>query len=127
MFCTWGKKATQKGTCRLDKATHHMGHLFAEALEIHLQPNNYNSDGVSCIGITLLITAEGGGAKSTMGVRNFNLRRSQFTDRRGAYTILEGRTEGRRPLERPRHRWENNITMDHQEVGWGGMDWIELS
>jgi hypothetical protein len=35
--------------------------------------------------------------------------------------------EGRRPLERPRHRWEDNINMDLQEVGCGGMDWIELA
>jgi hypothetical protein len=35
--------------------------------------------------------------------------------------------EGRRPLGRPRHRWEDNIKMDFQEVGYGGMDWIELA
>jgi hypothetical protein len=44
---------------------------------------------------------------------------------RGAYRILVGRPE-RRPLERPRRRWEDNIQMDLQEVGWGGMDWICL-
>jgi hypothetical protein len=38
-----------------------------------------------------------------------------------------GKPEGRRPLERPRHRWEGNIKMDLQEVGWGGMDWINLA
>jgi hypothetical protein len=43
---------------------------------------------------------------------------------RGAYRILVGRPEGRRPLGRPRHRWEDNIKMDLQEVGWG-MDWID--
>jgi hypothetical protein len=37
-----------------------------------------------------------------------------------------GRPEGRRPLERPRRRREDNIKMDLQEVGWG-MDWIELA
>jgi len=37
-----------------------------------------------------------------------------------------GRPEGKRQLERPRHRWENNMKMDLQEVGWGGMDWIKL-
>src|SRR5215468_9651221 len=46
---------------------------------------------------------------------------------RGAYRILVGRSEGRRPLGRPRRRWEDNIRMDLQEVGWGGMDWIELA
>ena len=38
-----------------------------------------------------------------------------------------GESEGRRPLERPRRRWEDNIKMDLQEVGCGGMDWIELA
>jgi hypothetical protein len=43
--------------------------------------------------------------------------------RRSAYRILVGRPEGRRPLGRPRHRWEDNIKMDLQEVGWGhGLD-----
>jgi hypothetical protein len=46
---------------------------------------------------------------------------------RGAYRILVGRPEGRRPLGRPRHRWEDNIKMDLQEVGWGGMDWIDVA
>jgi hypothetical protein len=45
-------------------------------------------------------------------------------ERRGAYGILAGRPEGRRPLGRPRRRWEDN--MDLQEVG-RGMDWIELA
>ena len=38
-----------------------------------------------------------------------------------------GKPEGRRPLGRPRHRWEENMKMDLQEVGCGGMDWIELA
>jgi hypothetical protein len=38
-----------------------------------------------------------------------------------------GRPEGRRPLGRPRHRWEDNIKMDLQEVGWEGMDWIDMA
>jgi hypothetical protein len=38
---------------------------------------------------------------------------------RGAYRILVGRPEGRRPFGRPRRRWEDNIKMDLQEVGWG--------
>jgi hypothetical protein len=38
-----------------------------------------------------------------------------------------GKPEGKRPLVRPRHRWEDNIKMDHQEVGWGGMDWISVT
>ena len=37
-----------------------------------------------------------------------------------------GKPEGKRPLGRPRLRWEDNIKMDLQEVGYAGMDWIEL-
>ena len=48
-------------------------------------------------------------------------------ERRGIYRILVGKPEGKRPLGRPRHRWEDNIKMDLQEVGRGGMDWIEVS
>jgi hypothetical protein len=48
-------------------------------------------------------------------------------ERRGAYRVLVGKPEGRRPLGRPRRRWEDNIKMDLQEVGWGGMDWINLA
>jgi hypothetical protein len=46
-------------------------------------------------------------------------------EKRGAYSILVGRPEGRRPLGRPWRRWEDNIKMDLEE-GWG-MDWIELA
>jgi hypothetical protein len=44
---------------------------------------------------------------------------------RGAYRILVGKPEGRKPLRRPRHRWEDNIKVDLQEVGWVGV-WIGL-
>jgi hypothetical protein len=47
-------------------------------------------------------------------------------EKRGAYRIFVGRPEGRRPLGRPRRRWEDNIKMNLQDVGWG-MDWIELA
>jgi len=43
------------------------------------------------------------------------------------YRVLVGKPEGRRPLERPRLRWEHNIKMDFQEVECGGMDWIEVA
>jgi hypothetical protein len=46
---------------------------------------------------------------------------------RGAYNILIGRPEGRRPLGRPRRRWENNIKMDLREIGFGDVDWIHLA
>jgi hypothetical protein len=48
-------------------------------------------------------------------------------ERRAVYVVLVGKPEGRRPLERPGHRWEDNIKMDLQEMGCGGMDWIELA
>jgi hypothetical protein len=43
------------------------------------------------------------------------------------YRILVEKPEGKRPLGRPRNRWEDNIKMDLQEVGCGGMDWTELA
>jgi len=46
---------------------------------------------------------------------------------RGVYRVLVGKPEGKRPLGRPRRRWEYNIKMDLQEVGCGGIDWIELA
>jgi hypothetical protein len=48
-------------------------------------------------------------------------------ERRGPYRALVGKPEGRRPLGRPRHRWEDNIKMTFREVGWRGMDWINLA
>jgi len=55
-----------------------------------------------------------GGACSTYG-------------RRGVYRVVLGKPEGKRPTGRPRRRWEDNIKMDLQEVGCGGMDWIDLA
>jgi hypothetical protein len=48
-------------------------------------------------------------------------------DRGGAYRVLVGKYETKRPLGRPTYRWENKIKMDLQEVGWGGRDWIDLA
>jgi len=48
-------------------------------------------------------------------------------ERRGVYRVLVGKPEGKRPPGRPRRRWEDNIKMDLQEVGCGGIDWIELA
>jgi hypothetical protein len=48
---------------------------------------------------------------------------------RGVYRFLVGKPEGRRPLGRPRHRWEDNIGADIQEVGcgvWNGLSWIRI-
>jgi hypothetical protein len=52
---------------------------------------------------------------------------ARMGEERGAYGILVGRPEGRRPLGRSRRRWEDNIKMHPQDVGWVGMDWIELT
>jgi hypothetical protein len=46
---------------------------------------------------------------------------------RGVYRVLVGNPEGKSPLGRPRRRWEDNIKMDLQEVGCGGMEWIKLA
>jgi hypothetical protein len=48
-------------------------------------------------------------------------------EKRNAYRILVGKPEGKRPLGRPRRRWDDNIRMDLREIGWGGMDWIDLA
>jgi hypothetical protein len=48
-------------------------------------------------------------------------------ERRGVYRVLVGKPEGNRPLGRPKHKWEDNIKMDLQEVECGAMDWIELA
>jgi len=48
-------------------------------------------------------------------------------ERRVVYRFLVGKPEGKRPVGRPRHRWEDNIKMDLQEVGCEDMVWIELA
>ena len=66
-------------------------------------------------------------------VRVIKLRRMRLAghvarmgDERGVFRVLVGKSEGRRPLGRPRRRWVDNIRMDLQEVGCGYMDWIGL-
>jgi hypothetical protein len=51
---------------------------------------------------------------------------ARIGEKRHAYRILVGKPEGKRPLGRPRRRWEDNIRIDFREIGWGGMDWIDL-
>jgi hypothetical protein len=58
---------------------------------------------------------EMGGACSTNG------------EKRNAYRILVGKPEGKRLLERPRRRCEDNIKMDLRKIGWRGIDWIDLA
>jgi hypothetical protein len=50
-----------------------------------------------------------------------------FAGIQNAYRILVGKPEGKRPLGRPRRRWVDNIKMDLREIGWDGMDWIDLA
>ena len=52
---------------------------------------------------------------------------SAYGEKRGVYGVLVGKPEGKRPLGRPRRRWNDNIKMYLQEVGCGSMDWIELA
>jgi hypothetical protein len=48
-------------------------------------------------------------------------------EEKGMYRVLVGKPAVKRPMRRPRRRWEDNIRMDLQEVSCGGMDWIELA
>ena len=52
---------------------------------------------------------------------------ARMGERRDVYRVLVGKPEGKRPFGRPMRRWEDNIKMDLQEVGCGGIDWIELA
>ena len=52
---------------------------------------------------------------------------ARMGEERGAYRVLVGKPEGKRPLGRPRRRWVDNIRMDLQEVGCGYVDWIGLT
>jgi len=52
---------------------------------------------------------------------------ARMGERRGLYGVMVGKPEGKRPLGRPRHRWEDNSKMDLQAVGCGGMKWMELA
>jgi hypothetical protein len=52
---------------------------------------------------------------------------SMYWEGRAVYRVLVGKFEGKRPLERPMRRWVDNINVDLQEVGCGGINWIELA
>jgi hypothetical protein len=52
---------------------------------------------------------------------------ARMGEERGVHRLLVGKREEKRPLGRPRRRWEDNITVDVQEVGGGRGDWIELA
>jgi hypothetical protein len=52
---------------------------------------------------------------------------ARMGEKRNAYRILVGKPEGKRLLGKPRLRWVDNTEMDLREIGWGGMDWIDLA
>ena len=52
---------------------------------------------------------------------------ARMGEERGVHRVLVGKPEGKRPLGRPRRRWEDNVKMDLQEMGEGGGDWKELA
>ena len=67
-------------------------------------------------------------------IRSLKSRRLRWAGRvarmehsRNSYRVLVGKPEGKRPLGRPRHTWENNIKMDLREVGWDPGEWIDLA
>jgi hypothetical protein len=45
----------------------------------------------------------------------------------GVYRVLEGKPERNRQIQTPRHRWKDNIKINLQDMGWGGMDWIDVA
>ena len=51
----------------------------------------------------------------------------QGGERRGAYMVLVVKSKGKKPLGRPRNRWEDNVKIDLQEVGWVCLVWIDMS
>jgi hypothetical protein len=67
-------------------------------------------------------------------IRQIKLRRTRWAghvahmgEERNVYRVLMGKPEGKRPLGRPRHSWEDGIKMDLREIGWGSADWIQLA
>jgi hypothetical protein len=60
-------------------------------------------------------------------VKSRRMRWARMGEERGVQTVLVGKPEGKRPLGRPRRRWEDNFKMDLQDVGGGGGDWVELA
>jgi hypothetical protein len=84
------------------------------------------------IGIGIKGVTNPNGVLSDLTCRSIEQNRARTTQncticKRNAYRILVGNPEGKRPLGRPRHRWVDNIKIDLREIGWDGMDWIDLA
>jgi hypothetical protein len=62
-----------------------------------------------------------------IAIPDISLNKRDFSSVGLAYMILVGKPGGKRPLGRPRRRWEDNVRMDLREIGWGGVDWIDLA
>jgi hypothetical protein len=52
---------------------------------------------------------------------------ARMGEKRNAYRILVGKSERKRPLGKSKRRWKDNVRMDLREIGWGGVDWIDLA
>jgi len=89
-----------------------------------MKPKDYLNNQIECVSLYLHNEEPYDLYCSSNVIRVIKSRRMRWArhvtrigDRRGAHRLLVGVSEGRRQLGRPRHRWENNIKMDHQDVG----------
>jgi hypothetical protein len=64
---------------------------------------------------------------SVLHVKIFPQQCVSIGERRNMYRVLVGKTEEKRPLERPRRRWEDGIKMNLGETDWGGVEWVHLA
>jgi hypothetical protein len=87
--------------------------LFKE--EFHVQHQNKLRGNLFCVSYLPVKKDKMGRACSTNG------------EKRNAYRLLVGKPDGKRPLGRPRRKLVGNIKMDLREIGWDGMDWIDLA
>jgi hypothetical protein len=74
-----------------------------------------------------LTEIEFGGIKNLLKQSYMYIHVARMGEKRNAYRTMVGKPEGKSPLGRPRRRWVDNIKMDLREIGWDGMDWIDLA